>query len=277
LGFWNRLYKNEDPLLKVLLERYRLNLLSLPREKASVGDLYVQEGNSRYVSTPGSVTNFLEPPFEVPPITTGETMAGVSGTTSRDASGTVGIDFLEGFLSALGAAGTKVAGSYKSSSKNKITFTFDNPTRDYADPGLVGRKLVDHTLMKRHALIAEGRKYYLVTGVARSSGISITTEGDSKQVMDIDAEIMKLANVSGDVSIQKNQTGSITFKNPSKTLAFGVELYELEYVPINGGQEGKFKMSTQEKAVVARGEEEEREVVPLFGPDKDVTISLSDG
>ena len=122
MGFWNRFTKNEDPLLKVLLERYRLNLLSIPREKASVGDLYVQEGNSQYVSTPGSITNFLEPSFEVPSITTGEIMAGVSGTTSRDASGKVGVDFLEGFVNALGPAGigTKVCGSYESGTKNKI-------------------------------------------------------------------------------------------------------------------------------------------------------------
>ena len=187
------------------------------------------------------------------------------------------IDFLEGFLNALGPAGigTKVRGSYESSSKNKITFTFENPTRDYVDPGLVGKKLVDHTLMKRHALIAEGRKYYLITAVARSSGISITTEGDNKQVKDIDAQVMKLANVAGDVSIQKNQTGSVTFKGQKNPSAFGVELYELEYIPNNGVQEGKFQMSTQQKAVVARGEEEE--TVPLFGPDNDFTISLSDG
>ena len=276
MGFWSRLKKNEDPLLKVLLERYRLNLLSIPRENASVGDLYVQEENSQFVSTPGSITNFLEPPFEVPPITPGETMAVVSGTTSRDASGKVGVDFLEGFLNALGPGGigTKVRGSYESSSKNKVTFTFENPTRDYADPGLIGKKLVDHTLMKRHALIAEGRRYYLVTGVARSSGISITTEGDNKQVLDIDAQVMKLANLSGDISIQKNQTGSVTFKG-QKNLAFGVELYELEYIPSSGEQEGKFQMSTQQKAVAARGEQEEQEEqVPLFGPDNDVTIEL---
>ncbi len=273
MGFWNRFTKNQDPLLKVLLERYRLNLLSIPRENASVGDLYVQEGNSQYVSTPGSITNFLEPRFEVPSIKTGETMAGVSGTTSKDASGKVGIDFLEGFLNTLGPAGigTKVRGGYESSSKNKITFTFENATRDYVDPGLLGSKLVDHTLMKRHALIAKRRKYYLVTAVARSSGISITTEGNSKQVMDLDAQVMNLANVSGDISIQKNQTGSITFKG-QKNLVFGVELYELEYILNNGGQGGKFQMNTQQKALVARGEDP----VPLFGPDNDVTITFSD-
>lgn len=275
MGFWNRFSKNEDPLLKLLLERYRLNLLSIPRDKASVGDLYVQEGNSQYVSTPGSITNFLEPPFEVPSMTTGETMAGVSGTSSRDASGKVGVDFLEGFLNALGPAGigTKVRGSYESNTKNKITFTFENPTRDYVDPGLVGKKLVDHTLMKRHALIAEGRKYYLVTAVARSSGISITTEGDKTEVMDIDAQVMKLANLSGDISIQKNQTGNITFKG-QKNLAFGVELYELQSIPNNGGQESRFLMSTQQKAVVARGGEEGEEPIPVFGPDNDITIEV---
>jgi hypothetical protein len=279
MGFWNRFTKSQDPLLTVLLERYRLNLLSIPRENASVGDLYVQEKNSQYVSTPGSITNFLEPPFEIPPVKSGETMAGVSGTTSKDASGKIGMDFLEGFLNALGPAGigTKVRGSYESSSKAKITFTFENPIRDYVDPGLLGRKLVDHVLMKRHALIAEDRKYYFVTAVARSSGISITTEGDSKQVMDVNANVMNSANVQGGISIEKNQTGSITFSsqkdqqgNPQKNLAFGVELYELEYIQNNGGQGGKFQMNTQQKAVVARG----GEPVPLFNDD--VSISLKD-
>ena len=83
LGFWSRLKKSEDPLLKMILDKYRLNLLSIPREKASVGDLYVQEGNSPYVSTPGSISNFLEPAFEIPQLTNGEIMAFVSGTTSK--------------------------------------------------------------------------------------------------------------------------------------------------------------------------------------------------
>lgn len=275
LGFWSRLKKSEDPLLKMILDKYRLNLLSIPREKASVGDLYVQEGNSPYVSTPGSISNFLEPAFEIPQLTNGEIMAFVSGTTSRDASGKAGMDFLEGFLNALGPAvvGSKVRASYESSSKNKITFTFENPTRDYIDPGLLGRKLIDHTLMSQHALIAEGRKYYIVTGVARSSSISVISEGDTKQILDLDAQVMKLANISGDISIQKNQTGRVTFKG-DKNLAFGVELYELKYIYDGGEGRGKFRMDIQDKALVARGEEEQ--TVPLFGPEEDVVISINE-
>ena len=276
LGFWSRLKKVEDPLLKMMLDKYRLNLLSIPREKASVGDLYVQEANSPYVSTQGSISNFLEPVFEIPQVINGEVMAFISGTTSRDASGKAGMDFLEGFLNALGpaAVGSKVRASYESSSKNKIVFTFENPTRDYVDPGLLGRKLIDHSLMSQHALIAEGRKYYIVTGVARSSAISVISEGNTKQILDLDAQVMKLANISGDISVQKNQTGQVTFKG-GKSLAFGVELYELKF--INGGEgRGKFRMDIQENPLVARGEVEEGQTVPIFGPEEDVAISIQD-
>jgi hypothetical protein len=277
MGFWNRSSRSEDPLLKVMLDRYRLNLLSIPRESASVGDLYVQEGNSQYLSTPGSITNFLEPPFEIPPIKTGETMAGVSGTTSKDASGKIGMDFLEGFLNALGPAvvGSKIRGSYESSSKNKIMFKFEDPSRDYVDPGLLGSKVANHTLMKQHALVAENRRYYVVTAVARSSGISITAEGEIKQVMDVDAKVMNLANVSGDISIQKNQTGSVTFKG-QKNLAFGIELYELKYIPNNVGG-GKFQMNIQMRTLVARGEEQPSQGVLLGDPHKgDTIVTLTD-
>jgi len=31
----------DDPLMRLFLEKYRLNLLSVPRENASVGDVYI--------------------------------------------------------------------------------------------------------------------------------------------------------------------------------------------------------------------------------------------
>ena len=36
MGFWNR--KSKDPLLRVILDNNRLNLLSIPRESVAVGD-----------------------------------------------------------------------------------------------------------------------------------------------------------------------------------------------------------------------------------------------
>jgi hypothetical protein len=91
--------------------------------------------------------------------------------------------------------------------------------------------------------------------------------------MDVDANVMKLANISGDISIQKNQTGNIIFKGKKK-LAFGVELYELKYIQNDG--KDKFQMYTPNKPVVARGEKEQSQGVLLGDDDGDATISIID-
>jgi hypothetical protein len=275
MGFWNR--KTSDPLLSLMLERYNLNLLSIPRENATVCDLYMQEGNSQRISTPGHVANFLTGEFQMPQLRTGETMADVGGTTSRDASGKAGINFLEGFLNALGPVGlgTKVKGSYEGHSLNKITFAFQNPIRDYVDAFELGKKLIRHTIMKENALFGKDRRYYIVTGVAKSPSISILTEGNSKHVMDIDAEIMKLAEASGGVSVENKAAGQINFKG-QKNLAFGVELYELKY--IENAQEARFQMGPIESPIVARGPEERERFftsmkpTELLDPDEDITL-----
>ena len=84
MAFWNRKNKSKDPLLKLILDKYHLNLLSIPRENASVGDLYVQDGDVQHLSSPGSITNFLEPKFEVPQLKIGEILSDISGVTSSD-------------------------------------------------------------------------------------------------------------------------------------------------------------------------------------------------
>ena len=97
MAFWNRKDKSKDPLLKIILDKYHLNLLSIPRENATVCDLYMQDGDVQHLSSPGSITNFLEPKFEIPQIKSGESMADISGVTSRAESGKVGLDVRKDF------------------------------------------------------------------------------------------------------------------------------------------------------------------------------------
>ena len=60
-------FKKDDPLLKYIMDKYQLNLLSVPRENASLGDVYVREGDSKRLSFPSHISSFLEPHFEMPP------------------------------------------------------------------------------------------------------------------------------------------------------------------------------------------------------------------
>lgn len=50
--FWKR--NSGDPLLRMFLDKYHLNWLSVPREKAEVGDLYVYD--SKRASAPGKIS-----------------------------------------------------------------------------------------------------------------------------------------------------------------------------------------------------------------------------
>lgn len=217
-----------DPLLRIFLDKYNLNLLSIPRENAGVGDLYVYDG--KRVSTPGNVMHFLEPPFKMPDIITGEDMADVTGRVSNGISANVGLRLLENFLNAMGAFGimNKVHASYETKGTKTLKFRFAQATRDYVDVMLVGRELVNYRIMEKHALYGKGYYYYLVTAVVRSPSISIIAEDDNAKFMNIDLEGMKLLESSAGVLAVKSNDGEVTFIG-KKSLAFGVELYELIY------------------------------------------------
>ncbi len=220
----------DDPLLRIFLDKYNLNLLSIPRENVAVGDLYVYDG--KRVSTPGIITYFLDPPLEIPSdkIITGERLADVTGRLSNGIHVNAGLGILDGFLTAMGAGGivTKVRASYEAKGMKTLKFHFDLATRDYVDAFLFGRKLIGHRVMEEHPLYIEGCRYYLTTAVVRSSSISIIAEGDNATSVNIDLEAMKIAEASAAVSTTKSGEGEVTFIGKKK-LAFGVELYELHY------------------------------------------------
>ena len=270
MGFWNR--NSGDPLLTTLLKKYHLNLLSIPRENASIGDLYMQDRNSDVVSTPGNISNFLTPQFDIPPLRPTEQMGDVSGQVSKDVSGKAGLDFLEGFLDKLGAAGIggKIRGVYEGSKSNKLLFAFPNPKRDSVDPFAFGSKLMGHGFITDHPLYAENRRYYVVTGIAKTNSISIQLEGDEKKILDTEANITQIANVSGDLKLENSQSGKVTYTG-NKDLAFGVELYELQYPK----DTQKFTMSPLGDAKVLRGEQAAVSPAMIGDPEGDAFISIA--
>jgi hypothetical protein len=263
MGFWNR--KSVDPLLDLLLKKYHLNLLSIPREHAEPGDLYMQDRNSNFVSTPGRITSILTPEVEIP-VVKSEQMADVSGQVSRDISGKAGLDFLEGFLNKLAGAGigAKISGAYEKSKESKIIFSFPGAKRDFIDPFLLGSKLIGHTFVTDNPLYSEDNRYYVVAGVAKTNKISIELQGDEKQAVDVNATITEIGNVAGNLKLENNQTAKIIFTG-DKDLVFGVELYELEPPK----DKKKLTMKPSDEAKVLRGSE------PAFiGPDGDAFISV---
>lgn len=222
-------YKNkEDPLLRIFLDKYNLNLLAIPREESKVGDLYVFDG--KRVSTPGSITYFLDPPMKISGLMTGEKMADITGQITNSASIEASFGFLEGFLSAMGASViiTKIRASYEAKGAKMFRFRFSHAVRDSIDVMRIGRILMTHSLLESHALYSNKMRYYLVTAVARSKSISVIAENEKENQINIDLDFVTTENFPLYLSVDRSSNGEITYSG-TKSLAFGVELYELLY------------------------------------------------
>jgi hypothetical protein len=259
-------FKKDDPLLKFIMEQYQLNLLSVPREKSSLGDVYIREGDNKRLSFPSHISSFLEPHFEMPLPIVDETFGNnLSGITSNEIDASIGLEFLEGFLNVLsiGSLGTKIRAYFEEKSARNIRFNFGNATRDSVQPELLKNELGRYHVKEDSNLSEEGRRYYIVTGLAKSPSISIIVEGNDQKRLDINAQAAGISNFSTDVSIQKYEEGKTIF-NGKKRLVFGVELFELEFNSIAK----RFRMKLVEEVFkIRKGEEEEsiRKVLkPIF-------------
>ena len=222
-----------DPLARVL-DRYGLNLLSIPHEKAAVGDLYVFDGTR--TTAPGSVEHFLDPPVEIPPATKGEHMADVAGEVSDAVSLSAGLGLLEGTLAALGAGAVvskvktrcleegrvaPVQPGRRDAGRSRPDAPGERPRRSSPRPGtsdvgpvqplLPGHRRRADALDHRHR---QGRRFAL--GRPGPRGPS------------------KLATASTGVSVDGSSDVGITYTGGRK-LAFGVELMELSFDAESGG------------------------------------------
>lgn len=269
---WKR--NTDDPLMRLFLDKYYLHLLSVPRENVAVGDLYVHDG--KQVFAPGKVTYFLEPPLEMPPVTTGEKMADVSEIVSHGVSIQVGLKFFENFLTAFGAGEivNKVRAIYEAKKVNVMMFRFAHATRDSMDMLLMGSKLIRHRLIEDHPLYEKGHRYYLVTAVVRTPSISIISESNKTKVGIGDIGTMKIAEVAPRVTVEESHEAEITFSG-EKNLAFGVVLHELLY----DSKRNKLKFKLPKGLIKVMKPSSERLVNPAFigGPDDDVFLTVESG
>lgn len=217
-----------DPLLRTLLDRYHLHLLSLPRDGSAVGDLYLAEGAR--VSAPGNVRHLLEPELVLPAIRESEPMADIAGRTSRGVDAGIGLDLLSGFVSAVAgsAIAAKVRGAYETTTVRQLRFSFDRPQRDSLDILELGRVLTGHRLIEAHPLVTESTRFYLVTAVARAASLSVVADSESGHSVRVELEALNLTSATSNLSIERTAAWETRFIG-TRPIAFGVELHEIRY------------------------------------------------
>lgn len=218
----------ESEILEYFVKKNKFHLLSIPREYASIGDIYSY--NDREASEYGSLTDLLEPQFEIPQIRKDEVMADISGKISKGVSLSFGMKLLGGFLGVFGGSGiiSAVQAGYESKATRFVKFSFSEITRDSVNVNLLRRKMSGHKIADGEEINGSDNKYYVVTAVVKSPSVNISAEDANSRSLDVNVEAAKMANASGKVSIENAREGEVVYKG-DKSIVFGIELYQLDY------------------------------------------------
>jgi hypothetical protein len=159
-----------DPLLRPLLDTYRVHPLPLPREGVSIGDVYAHAGRS--TSQVGHIAHLLDPAPTLPSITEGERMASVSSARSGSYDFRTGVRFLCGFLTHLRAPASFIGGvrsAYERRSAAALDFKIGDLTRDSVDNGALAVCLGQSMVRADQSLWDERQRHYIVSTVWRAS------------------------------------------------------------------------------------------------------------
>ena len=228
--------KKTDPLIRKLLDDYNLNLLSPPRETYRVGDVCMKAGDM--VQRIGSISELLAPPVELPQ-SRREKIADISGQISASADVNIAVDFLAGFLTLFGAGGivNKIKTAFGRNTKSTVKICFPNTTRDFVDAIRLAKSVVGHGFDQANPIYKPANRYYVAGGVLRTSSISLISDNDAIGSINAEANSAVVANVSVQAKTQKGSESQITFSHKQKTLAYGVQLFELA-----AGENGKWSL-----------------------------------
>jgi hypothetical protein len=259
-----------DPLLQAFLDTYHVNLLSIPRQGADVGDAYVHGPNCA-MSPPGKLKFLLTPELQMPAILRDEKLIDLSGKQTRAIDLDASLKLLDGFFSAIGAAvGVgKIKAEFENKHASKVRFQLKSATRDSVDAFEFGKSLIPCTLNGKQPFVQAGNHYYAVTGVLRSKSITLHSEDEKSTKIKLDIGALHNAvDVGGKIAVSSDAEGEATYTG-SAPLAFGVELVELLYDDV----EKKFFIAGIREAATVRGDKERR---VLIGDVKAGSVFLPD-
>ncbi len=215
-----------DPLVRMFLDRYKVNLLAVPRQGADCGEVYIRNG--RRVSSGVGVTDLLEPAVTLPAAYRGEPLANLSGSFSDAVGVKLGIGLLESFMAAIGVAAvlSKVSALFERTRTSGLRFSFADATRDSIDAASLGLALGGRRLRPDQPLVQPGNEYFVTAAVIRSPSVSVIAEDDRANRVEFGADAVTVLNATAGVNVESGASGQLTFRGDTP-LAIGLELYEL--------------------------------------------------
>jgi hypothetical protein len=217
-----------DQLIRKFLDRYQVNLLSMPGRRVQCGSVYIKEG--KRITAPGLLSEIIAPKLTLESPFVEDDLADLSGTWSDSVSLTVGVKLLSNFLNALGAGALidKLQASVKETSARNVAFRFKKVSRESLSPAGLGTALVGHQFVKAHPWVKDGNQYFAVAAVLRSASISLQGRDKQDSAVGLGAGLATVADVDAKVQVEQGSDSEVTYHGHNP-LAIAVELYELRW------------------------------------------------
>jgi hypothetical protein len=245
---------SDDPILKVFVKEHQLNLLKMPRQGISIGDVMITREGKTFL--PVTINDVFkgEKPFN--PTSSENKQSPFDTTFSQDISAKAVINFMEALAASYEMS---ASGNLKSAYKNarSARVRVNDVRKTVAKLGDLTRWLSKATIDPEQNLMREGDKVYVVTAVVKSNDMEVTAFDDSGKAINIDVAATGLADASAEFSAQAKVGASRVYKAKDR-LAFGVELNELVY------SGGTWHLDLPDGWVDVRGGREEKNPKPVF-------------
>ena len=256
-----------DPLVRLFLDRYHLNLLPTPRQRTDCGDLYVED--RRGVSPPIAISTLFAGGLQLPAVDRDERLGALEGVLSETRDTGIGLSLLDGLLTAIGALGViaSLQTSYERAGTLGLRFEFRDATRDTIDPGALGHALLDRRLIEDHPIVRGAKRYYVVTGVVRTPSVTVHRTRAASAGAGVDIDVAGVAGAHTSFRVEQSGEDTHTYSGP-RPLAIGVELYEL----IRDEKANGFRLQTPKGPLNLRGALPAEPQPAFIGADEDVFI-----
>jgi hypothetical protein len=253
----------------MFLDRYKVNLLSVPREHAACGDIYLRRDGQ--VSSAINVVELLDPPVQLPPRSERERLADLAGSLSDGVSLSIGLGLLEAFLAAIGAAAVvgELSLGYEQTRTARLRFRFADATRDSIEPGSLGTALEGRRFRPGHPLVQPGNEYFVTAAVIRSPSISVVAEDTSTRRVQLGAQVVATIDAHARVTAERSSEGEITYRGDIP-LAIGIELYRLRY----DEEQRKLSMYPQNLRDAVKAGKPTQPLPVFVGPAEDALVAV---
>jgi len=214
---------DDDPLIRALTDRYRLNILRLPRRGVDVGEVLIRDGAD--LRCAGPVSRLFTPPLDLPPVRT-VALPDVDGTTSARRSAHAAAAPLTGLLAALGIAGSSASASLSGARDVTVTYRLAGARYRSTDLLTLADELAARVPLPDHALLRPGREFFIAHAIAQATGITATFAASTDRAGKLAAELATVIKADGSVEVTSDHEGRLVVAG-AQPVTFGLAVVRL--------------------------------------------------